>query len=303
MYLWNPLWNLLYRTWLSALIPSYWITQVYNPKDVFLQMYFALICDTILWHSAALWFYVFPTHRLIEHSGQTSSHTSPSSEARVFLMLFCRVQVLLWLRTIQKLALLSIILLCQLWNGNVFWIFLISLLITQSWISAKKITKIEVFPPSLVYGNSKKDNSHKNILEGGAELQWVPKPGTGRRIHFYQDKTKMLYHNIWKFPCCFGPPQHPPEASPGESLTPDPGPWTGSSLACQESDHTTAQTISITLYVKAIHRHTRVVTGWPHSCLASKGPPCQLFPSAHISSLLKEEWKAGGGGGGEWALL
>lgn len=88
----------------------------------------------------------------------------------------------------------------------------------------KKITKIEVFPPSLVYGNSKKDNSHKNILEGGAELQWVPKPGTGRRIHFYQDKTKMLYHNIWKFPCCFGPPQHPLEGSPGESLTPDPGP-------------------------------------------------------------------------------
>lgn len=138
MYLWNPLWNFLYRTWLSALILSYWITQVYNPKDVFLQMYFALICDTVLWHSAALWFYVFPTHRLIELSVQTSSHTSPSSEARVFLMLFCRVQVLLWLRTIQKLALLSIILLCQLWNGNVFWIFLISLLITQSWISAKK---------------------------------------------------------------------------------------------------------------------------------------------------------------------
>lgn len=34
-----------------------------------------------------------------------------------------------------------------------------------------KFTKIKVVPSSLVYGNSKKDNSHKNILEGGAELQ------------------------------------------------------------------------------------------------------------------------------------
>lgn len=62
--------------------------------------------------------------------------------------------------------------------------------------SRQKVHQIEVFPPSLVYGNSKKNNSHKNILEGEAELQWVSKPGTGRRIPFSQDKTKMLYHNI-----------------------------------------------------------------------------------------------------------
>lgn len=163
---------------------------------MFLQMYFSLICNPILWHSAALWFYVFPTHRLIEHSGQTSSHTSPSSEARVFLMFFCRVQVLFWSRTIQKLALLSIILLCRLWNGNVFWIFLVFVDNSILDFSTIKFTKIEVFPPSFVCGNSKKDNSHKNILEGEAELQWVPKPGTGRRIPFYHDKTKMLCHTI-----------------------------------------------------------------------------------------------------------
>lgn len=69
--------------------------------------------------------------------------------------------------------------------------------------------------------------------------------GLGEESLFHQDKTKMLCHNIWKFPYCFGP-QHPTEASPGENLTPDPGPWTGSSLTCQEPDHTFAQTISIT---------------------------------------------------------
>ena len=193
MYLWNPLWNLLYRTWLSALVLSYWITQVYNPKDMFLQMYFALICDVILWHSAALWFYVFPTHKLIEHSRQTSSHTSPSSEARVFLMLFCRVQVLLWLRTIQKLALLSIILLCQLWNWNVFWIFLISLLKLNPGFQQKKIiTKIEIFPPSLVYGNSKKDNSPKNILEGEQSYSGYQSQGLGKESIFIRKKPKCF---------------------------------------------------------------------------------------------------------------